>query len=92
MNEKNNKCAIQAVISIILLLGFLGVILLSFFCDIPESNKAVVYTMIGSYGTASLTCVSFWFGSTFSSSAKDELLYKSTPAPQNNYDDIKKTA
>ena len=59
--------------------GFFGLLTAMLFLPIPESNKAVLYTMTGSLGTAWIACVSYYYGTTRSSGVKDQMLYNSTP-------------
>ena len=62
--------------------GFFGFLTALLFLPIPESNKAVLYVMIGSLGTAWVGCTSYYYGTTRSSGLKDHMLYNSTPTDQ----------
>lgn len=59
--------------------GFFGLLIFLLFRPIPDANKASVYTMLGSLGTAWIGCVNYYFGSTSGSRSKDLLLFKSKP-------------
>ncbi len=60
--------------------GFFGLLVFLLIRPIPDSNKASVYTMLGSLGTAWVGCVNYYYGSSSGSRAKDALLFKSKPA------------
>lgn len=60
-------------------IGFFGILLLLMFGDIPTSSREVLYIMLGTLGTAWTGCISYYFGSTSSSSEKNKLLAASTP-------------
>lgn len=63
--------------------GFFGLLGMMLFRDIPEANKAVLYTMVGSLGAAWLACVSYYYGTTRSSGMKDQMLFNSAPIEGN---------
>lgn len=60
-------------------LGFFGMLAYMMKCPIPEANKAVIFTMIGSLGTAWLAAVYFFYGKNSEDLAKDRMLYNSSP-------------
>lgn len=68
-----------AVLAVIVTLGFFGLLFYLMKWAPPESNKDVLNIMLGSLGTAWISVVSYYFGSSSGSSRKDELLHKSTP-------------
>lgn len=76
--QVKNKSKMPAVLATALTVGFFGVLSALFFFDIPESNKAIVYTMVGSLGTVWLGAMQFWFGTTQSSSEKNSMISKLT--------------
>lgn len=59
--------------------GFFGLLAALLKWNVPEANKAVIYTMVGSLGTAWVACVGYYYGSSASSKAKDQMLFNSTP-------------
>ena len=59
--------------------GFFGLLSLMLFHVIPDANKAVLDVMVGSLGTAWVSCVGYFYGTTRSSGIKDQMLYNSTP-------------
>ena len=65
-------------------LGFFGLLIGSLFHQIPEANKAIVYSMIGSLGTAWIGVVSYFYGASHSAKDAMSMIYNSTPT------DIKK--
>jgi hypothetical protein len=68
------------ILSIILTIGvfFWGYFLMM--NDIPEQNKSIFFTFLGSYMTAWMMSIGYYFGTTFASGAKDSMIYNSTPA------------
>lgn len=59
--------------------GFFGLLGLLLFHNVPESNKPVLYTMVGSLGTAWVGAVQYYYGSTKGDTDKTKMLYESTP-------------
>lgn len=59
--------------------GFFGLIVFLLFVPVPMENKASVYTMLGTLGTAWVASVQYYFGSTAGSKEKNGLLWKSSP-------------
>lgn len=59
--------------------GFFGLIVFLLLRPIPDSNKASVYTMLGSLGTAWICAVQYYYGTNRTSGIKDQLLYNSKP-------------
>jgi len=58
--------------------GFFGVLLIMMFYEIPISAKDVLYVMLGSLGTAWTAIISYFYGSSSGSSAKQSLIDKLT--------------
>ena len=73
------KSSVPAVLSYAITLGFFG-ILTSILLGYAADNNQPLLIMLGSLGTAWISVVAFWFGSTNASHAKDEMLYNSTPS------------
>lgn len=77
--QSETKSLVPAVLSYGITLGFFG-ILASLMLGYAQDNNQPLLIMLGSLGTAWISVVAFWFGSTNSSHAKDEMLYHSTPS------------
>jgi hypothetical protein len=72
------KSHIPAMLASITTIGFFGILILLFFNKVDPINNALMI-MLGSLGTAWTGVISFYFGSSAGSQAKDKLLYNSTP-------------
>ena len=59
--------------------GFFGLLVMMLFHAVPEVNKAVLYVMTGSLGTAWMGCTTYFYGTTRTSGIKDQMLFNSTP-------------
>lgn len=77
--EANIKDWTPRILAYGVTLGFFG--LLSFLLrrEIPNASKDVLNVMLGSLGTAWISIISYYFGTTANSSRKDEMLHNSTP-------------
>lgn len=78
-DECHCKSKVPAVVTYLMTTGGIIVIYLLFTYPIPDDNKSMIYTLLGSCTTVYLACMSYWFGNTHSSNKKDDMLYKSTP-------------
>jgi hypothetical protein len=67
------------ILSGVITIGFFG-ILIAMLMGYPSKDSQPLLIMLGSLGTAWISVVAFWFGSTNSSQKKDVMLYNSTPA------------
>lgn len=78
--ERNMQTYMPQLISIIVVLGF--AVLVCFLCegDIPEENKDILNILVGTFAGAFGQVIAYWIGSSRSSSVKDDLLFKSKPA------------
>lgn len=54
--------------------GFFVMIVVLIFVDIKEGSKEIVYTLLGSFGTAFGMAMSYFFGSSEGSKEKTKLL------------------
>lgn len=54
----------QFILTVMLLIGFAGMVVLCMIVDISEKNTKVIETIITSMGTACLLSLGFWFGPT----------------------------
>lgn len=77
--QTETKSLVPAILSYGITLGFFG-ILGSLMLGYAQDNNQPLLIMLGSLGTAWISVVAFWFGSTNASHAKDEMLYNSTPS------------
>jgi len=73
------KSRIQASITFLLILMLAIILFFLFKGDIPSANKDLIFNIIVSFMTMLVTCISFWFGTNYSSSSKDKMIYNSTP-------------
>lgn len=76
------KSRIQAYITFVLMCILAVILFFLFKGDIPSANKELIYNIVVSFMTMLGTCVMFWFGTTFSSSEKDKMIYNSKPIDQ----------
>ena len=79
--QSETKSMVPAVLSYVITIGFFG-ILTAIMLDYAKDNNQPLLIMLGSLGTAWVSVVSFWFGSTNASHVKDDMLYHSTPTKQ----------
>jgi hypothetical protein len=73
------KSLVPAVLSYGITIGFFG-ILFAIMSGYAQDNNQPLLIMLGSLGTAWISVVAFWFGSTAGSQAKDHMLYNSSPS------------
>lgn len=62
------------VLAYLITFGFFGMLLVINF--LPEANQAILNIMIGSLGTAWVSIVNYYFGSSIGSKTKNELILK----------------
>ena len=67
------------ILSGVITIGFFG-ILIAMLMGYPSKDSQPLLIMLGSLGTAWISVVAFWFGSTNSSQKKDVMLYNSQPS------------
>lgn len=77
--QKSNKSWVPPVLTVFITTGFFGLMASLMFANIPGDNKAIIYTMIGTLGTAWLGTVHFWFGNTQSSNDQTAIIAKAQP-------------
>lgn len=68
---------LMGAIGIAVILAFLASLVMLFFIEVPEANKDVVYSMVGSLGTLTITIVAFYYGSSRGSKVKEQALIRS---------------
>ena len=76
MSTKTNT---PAVLTYLITVGFFGLLLLMVFKAVPADSKDIINIMIGSLGTAWVSSITYWFGSTHNSMAKTQMLANSSP-------------
>ena len=79
--QSETKSNVPAILSYAITIGFFG-ILAAIMLDYANDNNQPLLIMLGSLGTAWVSVISFWFGSTNASHVKDDMLYHSTPTKQ----------
>lgn len=67
---------IPAILAIAVTLGFFGMLVAMFKYAPPESNKDLLNIMLGSLGTAWISIVGYYFGSSAGSAKKDATIQK----------------
>jgi hypothetical protein len=72
------KSWIPSLLAISVTIGFFGILIGLMYGQIQHAPQIDI--MLGALGTAWTGIISFYFGSSASSQAKNDLLYKSTPA------------
>lgn len=65
---------ILPILALTITIGFFGLLIYMFGNTVPKDNERILDIMLGSLGTAWVTVVSFFFGSSMSSHAKDTTL------------------
>ena len=64
------------ILAYIITFGFFGMLTLNYTNYLPDINASVMNIMIGSLGTAWVSIVNYYFGSSLGSHSKNELLSK----------------
>ncbi|HWH69183.1 MAG TPA: hypothetical protein VNT26_07345 [Candidatus Sulfotelmatobacter sp.] len=73
------RSAVPGWLAFLTTFGFFGILIMLCFVGVPEANKALVYSMVGSLGTVWIMAMTFYFGTTHGSTVKNELLANSQP-------------
>ncbi len=68
--------SIPAILSILLTVGFFVAFGATLFVPLPEANRSIIDIMIGSLGTAWVSAITYYFGSSHGSQIKTMLLGK----------------
>ena len=66
-------------ICLILTAGEFSILYMIFFSSIPEPNQRIADVMLGTYSTAWLGSVGYWYQTTFGSNNKTTMLAKAEP-------------
>lgn len=77
--QTSTRSWVPPVLTLAITVGFFGLVAALMFCNIPDANKAIFYSLIGSLGTAWLATIHFWFGDTNSSNDKTAIIAKAQP-------------
>ena len=72
--EMITKDKIPAALALLLTLGFFGVLTLMMLYPIQQSAQGVIDVMLGSLGTAWISVIGYYFGSSYGSQLKTQLL------------------
>lgn len=73
------QSAWPGVLSAFVTAGFFGVLGFLLVCQAPEQGRDVINIMLGSLGTAWISVISYYFGSSLGSSEKNKLLAQNNP-------------
>lgn len=71
------RSSVPAVLSVVVTVGYFGVLLTLIFGALKIEDSQALMLMLGSLTTAWASVMSFWFGTTFGSARKTELLAQS---------------
>lgn len=77
--EMTIRDRLPAILAMFITCGFFSVLFLAFTRGVNEQSRDLLNIMIGTLGTAWVSVVSYYFGSSAGSAAKTELLAKSQP-------------
>jgi hypothetical protein len=76
--QTETKSIVPPVLSFTVTIGFFGILIALMLGKVDASNNALMI-MLGSLGTAWTGIIAFYFGSSASSQAKDNMIHNSTP-------------
>ena len=76
--QKSTNSYIPPVLSILVTVGFFGILVGLMTGKVPSDNQALMI-MLCSLGTAWTGIIAFYFGSSAGSQAKDQMIHNSTP-------------
>jgi hypothetical protein len=77
--QKSNKSWVPAALTLFITAGFFSLIAALMLTHVPDDNKAILYTLVGTLGTAWLGAIHFWFGDTQASGIKTQIIAKAQP-------------
>ena len=81
--QKETKSIVPPILSILVTIGFFSILIGLMSGKIMTSDALML--MLGSLGTAWTGIIAFYFGSSASSQAKDQMIHNSTPIKWHNY-------
>ena len=77
--QATTKSIIPACLAFLVTIGFFGILAALMSGHVTKGDEIMI--MLGSLGTAWTGIIAFYFGSSASSQAKDQMLHNSTPVP-----------
>ena len=77
--QSQTKSIIPPVLAVGVTIGFFGILFGLMIGTVDPANQALMI-MLGSLGTAWVSIIAFYFGSSSGSQAKDHMIYNSTPS------------
>jgi hypothetical protein len=78
----STKSVVAPFLALFVTIGFFGVLALMMFYPLPPATHDALMLMLGTLGTAWVSVIAYYFGSSVSSDRKTELLAQSTPGGQ----------
>jgi hypothetical protein len=78
--QTTDKSWTPPLLTLVITVGFFTLLGMLFFVQVPDANKPVIYSCLGTLGTVWLVACHFWFGSTSDTAQVNNLLASSTPA------------
>lgn len=85
--ESNIKIRVQCVITFAIIVQISIILFFLFKGNVPEANKEIIFTLIGSLTAMLLQSFNYFFGSNSSSQEKDKMIYNSKPLEIKNKED-----
>ncbi len=67
------------ILALAVTVGFFGLLFLLCFKAAPDANNSVLNIILGSLGTAWVSCMAYYFGGNQAGRAKDRMLFQSRP-------------
>lgn len=74
LRETQMRDRIPAILAVLLTVGFFGIMFSLMFFSITTEAHQVIDVMLGALGTAWISCISYYFGSSHGSQIKSQLL------------------
>jgi hypothetical protein len=70
--QMSTHSPMPAILTVFITLGFFGMLIAMMVQTVPSGNQAIMNVMLGSLGTAWVSAVSFWLGSSYGSLRKTD--------------------
>lgn len=74
--EKSTHGLVPSILAMSLTVGFFGIFLVLIFFSVPTSRESLIDVMMGALGSAWISCITYYFGSSYGSRIKTNLLGK----------------